>query len=70
MRVTASVRPGPAIRVEGIGKRFGQTQALRDVDLDVARGTVVGLLGPNTVRTQCIQGRRSRSVRRPLSATS
>ena len=45
--MTAAARPGPAIQVEGIGKRFGQTQALRGVDLDVARGTVVGLLGPN-----------------------
>jgi len=37
----------PAIRAEGIQKRFGKTQALRDVDLVAARGTVVGLLGPN-----------------------
>ena len=36
-----------AIRVEGIAKHFGSTQALRDVNLEVPRGSVVGLLGPN-----------------------
>jgi ABC-2 type transport system ATP-binding protein len=36
-----------AVQVEGLQKRFGQTQALRGVDLTVERGTVCGLLGPN-----------------------
>jgi ABC-2 type transport system ATP-binding protein len=31
----------------GLGKRFGDTWVLRDVDLDVPAGTVLGLLGPN-----------------------
>jgi ABC-2 type transport system ATP-binding protein len=35
------------IEVEQISKRFGQTQALADVDLIVRRGTVLALLGPN-----------------------
>jgi ABC-type multidrug transport system ATPase subunit len=35
------------IEVEQISKRFGPTQALADVDLTVARGTVLALLGPN-----------------------
>jgi oleandomycin transport system ATP-binding protein len=35
------------IQVEGLGKSFGTTQALRGVDLAVSRGTVLGLLGPN-----------------------
>jgi ABC-2 type transport system ATP-binding protein len=35
------------IEVEAISKRFGQTQALADVDLGVERGTVLALLGPN-----------------------
>src|SRR5262245_25652414 len=37
----------PAVSVEGIVKRFGETVALSGVDLEVAQGTVFGLLGPN-----------------------
>ncbi len=37
----------PAIRVEGLTKSFGRTQALRDLDLEVPPGTVTALLGPN-----------------------
>ncbi|GHE01900.1 ATP-binding cassette domain-containing protein [Streptomyces alanosinicus] len=32
---------------EGLEKRFGEVNALRGLDLAVARGTVCGLLGPN-----------------------
>src|SRR5271165_750838 len=35
------------IEVEGVGKRFGSTQALADFDLVVEEGTVLALLGPN-----------------------
>ncbi|MEU7880950.1 ATP-binding cassette domain-containing protein [Microbispora bryophytorum] len=35
------------IHAEGVRKRFGTTEALRGVDLDVPRGSVCGLLGPN-----------------------
>jgi ABC-2 type transport system ATP-binding protein len=37
----------PAVRVEGVRRRFGSVQALCGVSLEVARGTVLGLLGPN-----------------------
>ena len=37
----------PAIRIEGVTKRFSATQALAGVDLEVPEGTVFGLLGPN-----------------------
>jgi ABC transporter DrrB family efflux protein len=37
----------PAVRVQGVVKRFGATVALAGVDLDIPRGTVFGLLGPN-----------------------
>jgi ABC-2 type transport system ATP-binding protein len=36
-----------AIRTEGLTKAFGTTTALRDLDLDVAPGQVLGYLGPN-----------------------
>ena len=35
------------IEVERVAKRFGETQALVDVDLLVGEGTVLALLGPN-----------------------
>jgi daunorubicin resistance ABC transporter ATP-binding subunit len=37
----------PAVSVRGVRKRFGDTEALSGVDLEVARGEVLGLLGPN-----------------------
>ncbi len=36
-----------AIRCRGLAKRFGDTVALRSVDLEVRRGECFGLLGPN-----------------------
>ena len=37
----------PLIRMRGVGKRFGEFDALKNVDLDVAAGEVVVLLGPS-----------------------
>jgi ABC-2 type transport system ATP-binding protein len=39
--------PYDTIIAEGLGKRYGDRWVLRDVDLDVPAGTVLGLLGPN-----------------------
>ena len=37
----------PAIRTEGLSKRYGSTLALERLDLTVAEGEVYGYLGPN-----------------------
>ncbi|HEX6913053.1 MAG TPA: ATP-binding cassette domain-containing protein [Longimicrobium sp.] len=37
----------PAIRCRGLHKRFGETVAVRALDLEVRRGECFGLLGPN-----------------------
>ncbi|MFI7504782.1 sugar ABC transporter ATP-binding protein [Streptomyces sp. NPDC049687] len=38
---------GPVLRVAALSKRFGGTQALTDVDLEVAPGEIHALIGPN-----------------------
>lgn len=37
----------PAIRTEGLSKRYGSADALIGLDLEVEQGEVVGYLGPN-----------------------
>src|SRR5881227_361854 len=37
----------PALRADRLTKRFGRTEAVRELDLAVSPGEVVGLLGPN-----------------------
>jgi branched-chain amino acid transport system ATP-binding protein len=37
----------PLLQVSSLGKRFGGFVALKDIDLNVARGERVGLIGPN-----------------------
>jgi ABC-2 type transport system ATP-binding protein len=36
-----------ALAVQGLEKRYGRTEALRGIDLEVGSGEMVGLLGPN-----------------------
>jgi ABC-2 type transport system ATP-binding protein len=36
-----------AVEVKGLDKSYGKVEALRDVDLQVQRGTIFGLVGPN-----------------------
>ena len=38
---------GALVRLRGLSKRYGATEALKGVDLEVAAGEVFGLLGPN-----------------------
>ena len=37
----------PMILAQGLRKRYGETQALDGLDLDVPEGTILGVLGPN-----------------------
>ena len=60
---------GPTvIRTHALGKRYGDTDALSEVDLAVPRGTTYGLIGPNgagkTTMLSILAG-----LRRPTSGT-
>ena len=37
----------PAVSVTGLTKRYGEIEAVRGIDLEVARGETFGFLGPN-----------------------
>jgi ABC-2 type transport system ATP-binding protein len=37
----------PAVRLAGVAKRYGATEALRSLTLEVARGEMFGLIGPD-----------------------
>ena len=37
----------PALALSAVRKRYGRTEALAGVDLEVGEGELVGLLGPN-----------------------
>ncbi|MBK1622898.1 ABC transporter ATP-binding protein [Afifella marina] len=49
----------PVIEVENLTKRFGGKAVVKDIDLEIARGEIVGFLGPNgsgkttTIRMIC-----------------
>ena len=42
-----STAPAPAISVRGLSKRFGQTEVLHGIDLDIEAGRVTCLIGPS-----------------------
>ena len=45
--IDAEARSEVAVRLEGVTKRFGDHNAVSDLDLEVPRGSIYGLLGPN-----------------------
>jgi ABC-2 type transport system ATP-binding protein len=54
-----------AIRVSDLRKRYGDYEAVRGIDITVARGEVFGLLGPNgagkTTTVEILEGYRART---------
>ena len=55
----------PAILVRDLHKAYGDTEAVRGIDFEVARGEVFGLLGPNgagkTTTVEILEGYRERT---------
>ena len=55
-----------AIRVTGLRKSYGALEAVKGVDLEIARGEVFGLLGPNgagkTTTVEILEGYRPRDA--------
>ena len=46
-RVTSSPNGEPLVRLSGVNKWFGDLHVLQDIDLDIARGEVVVVIGPS-----------------------
>jgi ABC-2 type transport system ATP-binding protein len=65
MTSTHSQTQGPAIRVSGLRKAYGEVEAVRGVSFEVARGEVFCLLGPNgagkTTTVEILEGYRFRT---------
>jgi ABC-type transporter Mla maintaining outer membrane lipid asymmetry ATPase subunit MlaF len=47
------------IRLLGVSKSFGATKAVRDLDLELAKGKILALLGPSGCGTGRASRRRS-----------
>ncbi|MGD1097156.1 MAG: ABC transporter ATP-binding protein [Bryobacteraceae bacterium] len=56
----------PAIQIKGLRKSYGDFEAVRGIDFDVAAGEVFGLLGPNgagkTTTVEILEGLRERTA--------
>jgi ABC-2 type transport system ATP-binding protein len=57
---------GDAIRVQGLRKAYGDTEAVRGIDLEVREGEIFAFLGPNgagkTTTAEILEGYRDRSA--------
>jgi ABC-2 type transport system ATP-binding protein len=56
----------PVISIRGLRKRYGEVEAVRGIDLEVARGEVFAFLGPNgagkTTTVEILEGYRKRDA--------
>ena len=56
----ASKAGAPLVAVRGLGKRFGENEVLKSIDLTVGRGEIVALIGPSgsgkTTVLRCLNG--------------
>lgn len=57
-----------AIRAEALSKRFGRTWGLREADLEIPEGRVVGLVGPNGAGKSTLLGLLA-GLQRPTTGT-
>ena len=46
-KVMKENKDGPILKIEGISKSFGGVLALKDVDIAVPKGKILGIIGPN-----------------------
>jgi ABC-2 type transport system ATP-binding protein len=57
--------PDPVISIKGLRKSYGETEAVRGIDLEVSPGEVFAFLGPNgagkTTTVEILEGYRKRS---------
>src|SRR5688500_6177788 len=57
--------PAPVIHASGLRKAYGDVEAVRGIDLEVAEGQVFALLGPNgagkTTTVEILEGHRKRT---------
>jgi ABC-2 type transport system ATP-binding protein len=62
---SASNRSDPVISIRGLRKRYGDTEAVRGIDLEVGRGEIFAFLGPNgagkTTTVEILEGFRQAS---------
>jgi ABC-2 type transport system ATP-binding protein len=62
---SASNRSDPVITIRGLRKRYGDTEAVRGIDLEVRRGEIFAFLGPNgagkTTTVEILEGFRQAS---------
>src|SRR5664279_2856383 len=65
-RQTGRHASGPAVRIRGLVKRYGDRNAVDGLDLDIATGEVFALLGPNgagkTTTVEILEGYRQRDA--------
>ena len=61
-----SVQTAPPLRARGVTVRYGDIYGVRDVDVDLDFGEILGIIGPNgagkTSLIECIEGLRKRSA--------